>query len=378
MTLTTPPNSLFEGLDQLLATTAIVIDRPAGSAHPRYPEATYPVDYGYLDGTTGGDGDGIDVFVGTATGTGIVAAAVTVDVHARDAEVKALVDCGTDEIRQVERFLTRTLHIGVHLVRRDPAPAMPLMEFDPAQRALIEPSEQIRRIDVPAACVVTFFGDSTQDLLDKHDGRVLATNEWADGPHPLIEIEHDGQRLAVLYSGVGAPLAAGLLEEVIAMGCRAFVVCGGAGALREDLTVGHLVVVRSALRDEGTSHHYQPASRRIDFDLEATRILEDTLIDHGVPFVAGTSWTTDAPYRETPAKIAARRAEGCLTVEMEAAALAAVAQFRHVPLAQVLYGGDDLTGETWDSRDWTTQRHTRDNLLRLAGTAALRIAAHNV
>lgn len=64
-------------------------------------------------------------------------------------------------------------------------------------------------------------------------------------------------------------------------------------------------------------------------------------------------------------------------MEMEAAALAAVAQFRQVPLAQVLYGGDDLTGQTWDSRDWTTQHHTRDNLLRLAGTAALRIAAQS-
>ncbi len=230
---------------------------------------------------------------------------------------------------------------------------------------------------VPTACVVTFFGDTVQRLIDEQDARVLAVNEWADGPHPLVEIEHEGQRLAVLYSGVGAPLAAGLLEEAIAMGCRAFVVCGGAGALREDLTIGHLVVVQSALRDEGTSHHYLPASRWIDLDPAATRILEQTLTEHGVPFVTGPTWTTDAPYRETPAKIAARRAEGCITVEMEAAALTAVAQFRGLPLAQVLYGGDDLTGETRDSRDWTTQPHTRDNLVRLAGSAALRLARTN-
>lgn len=251
----------------------------------------------------------------------------------------------------------------------------PLLDFDPTPRAFIEPSEQVRPRDVPAACVVTFFGDTVRRLLTENGGRVLAANTWADGDHPLIEIEHDGQRLAVLYSGVGAPLAAGLLEETIAMGCRAFVACGGAGALREDLTIGHLVVVQAALRDEGTSHHYRPASRWIDLDQDATRLLEDTLTDHGVPYVAGRTWTTDAPYRETPAKIAARRAEGCITVEMEAAALAAVAQFRGVPLAQVLYGGDDLTGETWDSRGWTTQSHTRDNLVRLAGSAALRIAA---
>ena len=92
-----------------------------------------------------------------------------------------------------------------------------------------------------------------------------------------------------------------------------------------------------------------------------------------VPFIAGRTWTTDAPYRETPGKIAARRQEGCLTVEMEAAALAAVASFRGVPLAQVLYGGDDLSGQSWDHRSWQSQAEVRDNLLDLAATAALRL-----
>ena len=158
------------------------------------------------------------------------------------------------------------------------------------------------------------------------------------------------------------------------MGCRAFVVCGGAGALRPEVTRGHLVVVESALRDEGTSHHYAAPSRYIPADPTATSILMETLVEHGIPFIAGRTWTTDAFYRETPGKIAARRQEGCVTVEMEAAALAAVAAFRGVPLAQILYGGDDLSGETWDRRSWQTQAVVRDNLLELAATAAVRLA----
>ena len=106
------------------------------------------------------------------------------------------------------------------------APISPLLEFDPAPRAFIEPGEEISRQDVPAACVITFFGDSVERLRGA-GARVLAENRWEDGSHPLLEIEHDGGRLAVLHSGVGAPLAAGLLEEAIAMGCRVFVVCGG-------------------------------------------------------------------------------------------------------------------------------------------------------
>jgi uridine phosphorylase len=251
----------------------------------------------------------------------------------------------------------------------------PLLEHDPAPRAYIEPLEQIPRRDVPEACVITFFADVIDRLLQVRGARVIVENRWEDGPHPLLEVEHDGERLAVLHSGVGAPLAAGLLEEVVAMGCRKFIVCGGAGALRQDLTLGHLVVVSSSLRDEGTSHHYLPAARHIDADPAARTVLEQVLTETSVPFVTGRTWTTDAPYRETPAKIASRKAEGCLVVEMEAAALAAVARFRGVPLVQVVYCGDDLSGQSWDHRSWQTVSDVREDLFDLAATAAVRLAA---
>lgn len=113
-----PSSTVFDKLDQLLGTSAIIIDRPAGTAHPRYPNVVYPVDYGYLDGTTSGDGEGIDVFVGTAAGRGILALAITVDVLARDTETKLLIDCDPDETSKVEDLLANTLHLGVHLVHR--------------------------------------------------------------------------------------------------------------------------------------------------------------------------------------------------------------------------------------------------------------------
>jgi uridine phosphorylase len=85
----------------------------------------------------------------------------------------------------------------------------------------------------------------------------------------------------------------------------------------------------------------------------------------------GKTWTTDAPYRETPARIAARRSEGCIAVEMEAASLLAVAQFRGVVLGQVLYGGDDLSGGEWDDRSWQSRRDVREQLFWLAAEACL-------
>lgn len=249
--------------------------------------------------------------------------------------------------------------------------SIPLLEHDDAPRAFIEPTEHIPRLDVPKACVITFFGDVVERLVSRRSARVLHENRWEDGPHPLLEIEHQGQRLAVLRSGVGAPLAGALLEETIALGCTHFVVCGGAGALHRELTLGHLVVVSSAVRDEGTSYHYLPAAREIELDPRSRQVLQEVLDERGAPYVVGRSWTTDAPYRETPRKIAMRRDEGCLTVEMEASALAAVAAFRGVRLAQVVYCGDDLAGEAWDHRSWQTVSDVREDLFDLAATAAL-------
>ncbi|HSD83870.1 MAG TPA: purine-nucleoside phosphorylase, partial [Anaerolineae bacterium] len=96
-----------------------------------------------------------------------------------------------------------------------------------------------------------------------------------------------------------------------------------------------------------------------------------TLEQHGLPYRVGKTWTTDAPYRETPTKITARQGEGCSVVEMEAASLLAVAQFRDVRLGQILYGGDDLSGSEWDNRRWQSRREVRENLFWLAAEACL-------
>ena len=253
------------------------------------------------------------------------------------------------------------------------AGASPLLEYDDSLPAFVEPSEQVPAQDVPKACVITFFGDAVRRLRESGRARLIMENAWEDGPHPLLEIDHDGQRVAVMHSGVGAPLAGGLLEETIALGCRAFVVCGGAGVLRPELSLGHLIVVGSAVRDEGTSHHYLPAARYVSASTSAVEVLENLLRERAIPHVTGRVWTTDAPYRETPAKIQRRRDEGCVAVEMEAAALAAIAAFRGVRLAHVVYGGDDLSGQTWDHRSWQRQADVRDNLVQLAATAAVRL-----
>ena len=247
----------------------------------------------------------------------------------------------------------------------------PILEFDPAREAIIEPGRLVKPIDAPEHCVVCFFQDVIEQVVTEHEARCIAMQSSELSKHPLYEITLEGRRLAFFHPGVGAPLAAGLLEEVIARGCRKFIACGGAGVLNKEIAVGHLVIPTAAVRDEGASYHYLTPAREVAANADGIAAIERTLAGHGVPYVKGKTWTTDAIYRETTAKVQRRKAEGCLTVEMEAAAFFAVAQFRGVPFAQILYGGDDVSGAEWDSREWLSRADVRRNLFWLAAEACL-------
>ncbi len=249
----------------------------------------------------------------------------------------------------------------------------PLLDHEYSSIAKIEPARVIQPRDVPEACVITFFREVIAKVVDESGARAAVPNSWEDGDHTLYEIEHGGRRVAFFHPGVGAPIACGLLEEVIAFGCRKFVVVGGAGALQSGLEVGKLILVEAAVRDEGTSYHYQPPAREIAAESPVLAVLEGVLRRKGLPYLRAKTWTTDAPYRETQALIDARRAEGCFAVEMEAAALLAVARFRGVALGQILYAGDDLSGEEWDHRGWQTRGEVRESLFWLAVEASLEL-----
>jgi uridine phosphorylase len=130
-----------------------------------------------------------------------------------------------------------------------------------------------------------------------------------------------------------------------------------------------VVVPDAAVRDEGTSYHYLPPAREVETDPVDLAAAVSVLERSGVPHRVGKTWSTDAPYRETEARVARRRAEGCITVEMETAAFLAVARHRGVRFAQYLYAGDDLSGEAWDHRSWQTSS-ARRSLFDLALEAA--------
>lgn len=247
----------------------------------------------------------------------------------------------------------------------------PILEFDDTREAFIEPSKVIKPRNIPENIVLCFFHEVIDKVVEEHNAKMLVENKWEDGPHPVYEIEYKGRRLGFYHPGIGSSLSASLLEEVIAFGGKHFIACGGAGVLQKEIAVGNLILVSDAIRDEGASYHYLPPGREVKAQKDILRACEKDMQKQNIPYRLGKTWTTDAPYRETPKKIAKRKEEGCLTVEKEAAGLMAVAQYRDVAFGQILYGGDSLSGDEWDNRGWQSRAEVRENLFWLCADICL-------
>ena len=147
--------------------------------------------------------------------------------------------------------------------------------------------------------------------------------------------------------GIGAPVTAVLAEDFIAWGVQQLIIIGIAGALTPSIKAGDVVVAERAVRDEGTSHHYLPSQKYVNASTTLTSKVEKILSEQHISFKTGTTWTTDAPYRETAVEVEKYQGEGVLTVEMEAAALFAVAQYFDVQATAVFCVSDSIGNGRW-------------------------------
>lgn len=180
---------------------------------------------------------------------------------------------------------------------------------------------------VPPVCVLDPDGDLVR-YAEAERGAVPAPH-WACYHTRLIEWGKDGQRIGAIGNAVGAAYAVLVAEQLFCCGCRLLVSVTSAGQLAEAGSPPYYVVIDRALRDEGTSYHYLPPSEYACADARLLDALWPALSRAAAnPIRRGASWTTDAPFRETEAEIAAATARGLLVVEMEAAGLYAFAAAR--------------------------------------------------
>lgn len=225
-------------------------------------------------------------------------------------------------------------------------------KFDSSRTAFINPGDTVKPIDdFPKICISTFSNDMIEKYAAGAGVEIIAHLYAATGPTPVYKTCYGGEDIAFYLSKVGGPACVAGFEEIVAMGAQKFVLFGCCGVLDDSAVDGKLIVPTSAVRDEGTSYHYAPPSPELDADPKLTGILTSCLDKLGCPYVKGKIWTTDAIYRETPDRIAERKKEGCIGVEMEYASMLAAAQFRNILFIQFLYGADNLDCTSWDPRD---------------------------
>lgn len=234
---------------------------------------------------------------------------------------------------------------------------VPILDIDDDPDDVISVFHRQRpRVELPPLAVLTLLGDAATDYAETNGYAVVDEVETIIRRHPIRVGRHRGVDVAFVEIPLGGPASTIMLEhvirggvtEAIAVGC-----CGGLVPLEE----GAVVVPTRALRAEGTSYHYLPADDWVETDRGLTQRCTRAVEAAGLPVREVSTWTTDALYRETPATVAARVAQGCSVVEMECASLAACASFRGAKFAQILFTADSLADEAWDARGFGRAAH---------------------
>lgn len=179
---------------------------------------------------------------------------------------------------------------------------------------------------VPEICILDPDGDLLRQL--RAAGRTAPCRGWACYHTSMDEFEEAGLRFGIVGCAVGAAFSVLLAEQAFASGCQLLISLSSAGQITASALAPYFILIERALRDEGTSYHYLAPSRYAVAEPALTRPVMAALRAADLHVQLGATWTTDAPFRETEAAIAAARAEGILAVEMEAAALYAFAKAR--------------------------------------------------
>jgi len=211
---------------------------------------------------------------------------------------------------------------------------MPLSDNkNPSSPSVFQPAALLREarrqkhlptVAVPAVCILDPDGDIVRHLQKTSQAHLF--EDWPCYHTALYTFALSGQTVGIIGCAVGAPFAVLVAEELFASGCQLLVSITSAGQIVAARPAPYFVIIERALRDEGTSYHYTAPAEFSDADPRLVAMAVAAFKRNGLSVVVGPSWTTDAPFRETAEAIEAARSKGILAVEMEAAALYALAQ----------------------------------------------------
>ena len=233
--------------------------------------------------------------------------------------------------------------------------AIPILEFDDNPQAVLMPTHEELDLKLPKKCIYALLEEEIDRYAQEIEAECVGEFVSATKTYPVYVIDYKGEKVCLAQAPVGSAPAAQFMDWLIGYGVERIISTGTCGVLTNIEENAFLVPVR-ALRDEGTSYHYASPSRYMDVHVEAISAIEQVLEQLCIPYEEVMTWSTDGFYRETAEKVAYRKEEGCAVVEMECAALAAVAQLRGIVWGQLLFTADSLADlENYDGRDWGSE-----------------------
>ncbi|MGL5315345.1 MAG: nucleoside phosphorylase [Peptostreptococcaceae bacterium] len=251
---------------------------------------------------------------------------------------------------------------------------MILEQFDKHKFAVINAFDIIKPIDGFPKIAVTCFARFTFDRLVKElKGIKITSTSTANMEIPIYKANYKGIEVALFISYVGSPGCVAVIEDIFAMGAEKLIIFGTCGVLDSSIEDCSVIIPNMAMRDEGTSFHYAPPSDEIVVNPKYIDTFTNILDDHKLKYNIGKVWTTDGIYRETREKVKLRKEQGCICVDMECSAVAALSQFREKDIFHFFYAADNLDCEEWDVRGLSNEANPleKDRIATLAMELAL-------
>lgn len=238
---------------------------------------------------------------------------------------------------------------------------MSIIDSFDESRPLLNPENIYTKGSIADTCIVTFSHEVLEDVLKRYDYKEETSAATANGKIQVYSFLKGNDKILFYMSPIGAACAGCIMDEVSYLtGATNFIVFGSWGSLDPAVTGGKLIVPTESYRDEGFSYHYQKAGDYIE--IANSKRISDLFDKLSVPYVCGKSWTTDAIYRETEKNVAKRKADGCISVEMESAGLQALCTFKQWELYTFFFASDLVDGEVWRNVNLGTSEERKEQI----------------
>lgn len=232
----------------------------------------------------------------------------------------------------------------------------PILDFDNKSEEIIKAKDVKKKIEGFPEIIVSIF---SRKILNKwalkEDTEIVGFLSSANGKEAVYSTIYKSTKIGFTLAPIGSAFCVGVGEDLLAMGAKKLVYFGSCGVLDSAIKENEIIIPYRAIRDEGTSYHYQEPSMYNYMNEDVVTKVKEVLEELNYKYTMTTCWTTDAFYRETRDIVEKRKLQGAKVVDMETSALIAFSEFRKIKYAHFMYSADNLDATKWDKRNMSDQ-----------------------